>query len=211
MADANSPELNNPEGNKESIRGLVSSIAQDQLKALGYREVLAELQNWTELNPINIGYIYEGGVQTDKSVEWSVSGQMEGYLSRIKRIPDRNQVKKLTAAALFGIPFSQDEARVVIVSYDFTEPSNKVRLTKLDSNNASNNLWDSVPNIEQTKLLAGKLANTGFLPEGKTSIYAIRRLSWKGGVFKGEKQDDPSIKMVITPGSTFHVEIRKSV
>lgn len=211
MPDASFQEYSdNQEGNKESIRSLVSSVARSQLEALGYKDTLAKFQEWFKGNP-TAGFRFSKGI-SDSFIEEFRSGLLEVYLDEIKRIPDKDQARKLVNAALFGIPFSEGETgEVVIISYDIAEPNNRTRLTNIDPNNPGNNVWESVPNVGPTKILAGKVANTGFVPAGLVPIDVIRKLSWGEKVFEGVKQDNPSVKMSITPFNTaLHIEVRKT-
>lgn len=174
------PENPGSEENKESFRGLIKEIAADQLIALGYENVLADARKWLD-----------GEV-----------GYPEVLLTKLNRIPNQDEARKLLSAALFGIPFSWDEENIVIASYKLEEPSNRTIQTEIDPNRDSKALIKSVPNKEGTKLLVGKVAGTGFLPKGEASLTAIRGVIWGEKKFVGTHIDDPLVKMTIEPSGT---------
>jgi len=217
MADANSPEYpRNPEQSPETLRRLISEIAQRQLEALGYKEALDKFKKWVAEdsgNPEVIGRFYSPtGVETDKLFTISSGDRLEVYLKEIKRIPDKEQARKLVSAALFGIPVSQDENGVVIASYNIEEPSNTTTQTEFDPNRDSKGKIKPKPNIPGSRLLVSKVAGTGFLSQDEVGMKAIRQVTWTDGIFEGTYQNDPSVEMRINPSeNAFHVEIRKSL
>jgi|SRR3989338_3444807 len=176
----------NEAASENPIRGLVSRVATNQLTALGYSEQLEKIRTWFD-NPLE-GFVFSEGV-SDKFIEEMKRGIPEASLSQMVRISERDQARKLVAAALYGIPFSQDENGVVLVSYDFEEPSNSTIQTEFDPNKDSKHMARPKPNIAGTTILKAKVT------EG----------------FEQNKMDNPSLNINVTPvGTAFHVEIVKA-
>lgn len=218
MADANSPEYsNNPENSSEISRHIISEIAQKQLIALGYGDKLKGMEKWVQEEdgkPWMAGQTYSHTGEYTGLYIVPAGAKLERLLEEMKRIPDKEQARALAAAALFGIPLAENESgkgkEIVIASFKIEEPSEVTELTKLDPNNAANNVWEANPNTRKTRILAGKVAGTGFLPNGEVQMRAIKQLGWKNGFFEGTYIDDPDTKMRIDPeGNGFKVQIKK--
>lgn len=191
------PENPSAEENKESIRDLVKKVATDQLEALGYGGVLDKIKEWFTGQPLR-GFEFSPGITPDLKMEFE-KGLLEAYLNQLLRISSKDEARKLVAAAVFGEPFSQD----LISSYVLEEPSIKSVQTQ--------NEVKFVPNIEGSRRLAVSVANTGFIPKGKSAQDVNRQLSWGAKMFRGTHRDDPSVKMEITPqGSSYRVQIHKT-
>lgn len=174
------------QGAENPLRNLISRVATNQITALGYSEQLEKIRTWFD-KPLE-GFVFSEGI-SGKFIEEMKRGIPEASLSQMVRISDRDQARKLVAAALYGIPFSQDENGVVLVSYDFEEPSNRTRQTDFDPNKDSKHMAKPVPNTEGTAVLRAKVT------EG----------------FEQNKMDNPSLNINVTPvGTAFHVEIVKA-
>ena len=169
------------------IRGLISRVATNQIIALGYQGELEKMRVLLD-NPLE-GFKFSEGVSLD-FIDKLSRGMPEAPLANMSRIPNKEQAKRLVVAALFGIPFSQDENGIVIAEYDFEEPYNRTIQTDFDSNKDSKHMRNPVPNLEGTAVLKAKVV------EG----------------FEQNKMDNPSLDIKVTPvGTAFHVEIIKAV
>src|SRR3989344_3276884 len=168
------------------IRGLISRVATNQIIALGYKVELEKIRVLLE-KPLE-DFTFSEGVPQNFIDELS-RGMPEVSLSYMRRISNRDQARRLVSAALFGIPFSQDEDAIVIAEYDFEEPSNRTIQTDFDPNKDSKHMARPVPNTEGTAVLKAKVL------EG----------------FEQNKMDNPSLDINVTPvGTAFHVEIIKA-
>lgn len=202
LGDSENPSA---EESKESIRGLVKKLAADQLKALGYEEVLAKIREWFTGQPLR-DFQFSPGISDDSKVQFE-QGLLEACLNQLLRIPDKDEARRLVVAAVFGEAFSKD----LIVSYRLEEPSIKSIQTEFDPNGDSKDKLKLIPNTEGSKRLVAQVSNTGFIPDGQTPVDVVRKLSWGNKSFDGIHIDDPSIKMEITPqGSSYLVQIRKT-
>lgn len=189
MADEKGGELpQNPEGNKESIRGLVKDIASKQLRALGYQYILDDARNWL-LGNNKFDFITTPG---------SSESPLDYLSGKLKRIQDPEDAKRLLASALFGVPAEENPEQLTLVKYQVAKESNIIIQTKLDPVRDSKSLTGLKPNEGETKLLIGRIVSeTGFLKEGETQLDVIRKLS-KGATIEIANRDNFKLRLRLT-------------
>lgn len=161
----------------EGLRKLISTTARTHLEVLGYAEVLIDADEWLMDN--------------------DHSDFLNTLVGNLKRIPRAQDAKGLLIAALFGIPMGGDKDPSLLLSYSIAEISEIRRQTEFDPNRDSKDKEGFVPNTAGTKILAGRIADTGFLKPGQVPMHAIRKLSWGKKPIYTDTND--RLEITITP------------
>ena len=189
MAEDNPEVTGEPESEASKIRKLIISTARAQIEALGYADVITELDKW-----LNGNMTSDPGINDSNAKIQEFTTMMLKYLpSTMNVIPDIEERERLAVAAMSGLPAGRKIDPTLLLSYHLIVPNRIPPEYSLGGGDQQGS------NVQNTQYLVGKVIDTGFVREGESGLNVITR-RWGEESFSLPNLHR-TLKLIVTPPS----------